>query len=38
MASRVPNNRTSKVMKLPVILKQEENKKSPVDKNLEQNV
>ena len=38
MASKVSNNRTSKVMKLPVILKQEENKKNPVDKNLEQNV
>ena len=38
MASKVSNNRTSKVMKLPVILKQEENKKNSVDKKLEQNV
>ena len=38
MASKVSNNRTSKVMKLPMILKQEENKKSPVDKELERNV
>ena len=38
MASKISNNRTSKVMKLPLILKQGENKKNPVDKKLEQNV
>ena len=33
VASKVSNNRNSKVMKLPLILKQEENKKNPVDKS-----
>ena len=39
MASKVSHNRTSKVMKLPLILKEDEDKKNrPVDKKLEQNV
>ena len=39
MASKVSNNRTSKVMKLPLILKEEENNKNrPVGQKLEQNV